>query len=916
MMSMISPRSWRTALRPPLDPRGTIGRLAARAAARGQGGFALMSVMAVIALTAVVLVALLGLLIATIRATTAQETAARELRAADGAIESAIAQMRANPSASSADPCAVDGFDAVEEVTFDQDTPSPGDDVTAVVECQIDVVGDDSGAAGDQVRIVGGDAYQGDVAWTTDCGGAGPGCFPWSGATGSVPGGLAGSGSTLVHSGPEALRFNSGVTVKRGAAALRNPVDGSPAIRVAGQYLQGQPGLMSGDDGCGLLDGSVGTEAGRIEDLDGAPTCNDAGARDVFTSPTDARAGLPIPDTPVGSVPSCSGSTITFPAGRYDAARTAQVSALLNGSSCTGKTFHFPGPVYYFDAAAGLSFGDSTSTYVFGDLGGATLCDRGQSGASVVISARTEIRHTGGRVAICPLWDGTGTPYPAIYQETSVPNQPVFVSASSGHFKNVGNIGTNPDSSVFSHDNDFTCDTFQSPCNTRNRTFTTRWSSPGTGPLTSVIYSIVATEKDPANLVERRTARITARTADGRQCTHDFAGLSNSYQRASYDLLTPGSACIGVLNDHSDLDGLQITVRPIFRMGTFLNRVEYRVKAVGLRSNVWSGSAGSASARNGEWANPSNAIADDAQSAVAALSCAATVCEQPGGERVDEYQLRTSGIDVEVPGTAAGVSGARVTSLYADVKVDAPSYFSPLIPGNGIFLPTGWYRLDLRSSAGINCTVSYGGHINSSQTMSFDLLHPSGSCASQVDSVDQLDGAEVDLTVGVDCQPDLINPKCWEVRPPSIQHLELAVTSDAYSGPPPTSVLTIDSDAGSSFNAFGKAWMPVSDLDIHWRGGVTPESLFGGELVLHGLGSDMAPDAQMGAVCCSVHQPDSRTVDLVAKVNGEDRLRVKVRFQDRDPDTGDYSPGHSVIVIDYRTCRRGGCGPNEPDPGP
>lgn len=894
------------------------------AARRGQGGFALMTVLAVIALTAVVIVALFGMLVTTMRATASQETAARELRAADGAIEAAIAQMRTRPGPST-DPCAVEGVDAVEQVHFDQDTPGTGDDVTVDVECQVDVVGEDSGATGDQVRLVGSDGYQGDVAWTTDCGGAGPGCFPWSAATGSVPGGLAGSGVTLVHSGPEALRFNSGVTVKRGAATLRNPTDGSPAVRVGGQYLQGDPGLLGGGDGCGLLDGSAGTEAGRIEDLDGAPTCGDPGARDVFTSPTEARAGLPIPDTVVGSVPGCSGSVITFPPGRYDAARTAQLNDLFDGS-CPGRTFHFPGPGYHFDAndpSAGpdrnaIVFDDASSRFVFGALaGGDELCDRGTSGASVVISARTEIQHRAGRLAICPRFDGTGEPFPAIYQETSVPNQPTLVGVTSNNFQNIGNVGTDPDSDSYAHAK-FTCNFNLSTCTSTSKSFTTTWSHPGEGPLTSAVFSMTGSERYPVNLVLRRTVELTVTSAGGAQiCRHTFDGLPNSYRTAAYDLLQPGSDCVGKLTDQSQLNGARISVRPIYRFPWSLADQEFRVRAVGLRTNVWSGVVGSAGSRNGEWINPGNVIADDAQSATPAMTCPYSVCEMPPRpQRTDEHQLTTAGIDIDVPGVIESVAEAPVTSLVAHVKVDPPAYLTPWLPrDNAFFLPTGFTQLDLRTASGASCSVTFEGHVNSLQTAAFDLLHPSGNCAPLLSTVQQLEGAALDVTFGMDCQVDLFAPdKCWQVRPPEIQHVELAVTSDAWSGPPPTSRATIDADAGSTFNVFGTAWMPVSDLDIHWRGAATPEPLFGGEVVLHGLGSDMAPDAEMGAVCCSVHQPDTRTVDLVAKVGGEDRLRVKVRFLDRDPDSGEYSPGHSVVILDYRTCRRGGCGPNEPPP--
>ncbi len=63
----------------------------------------------------------------------------------------------------------------------------------------------------------------------------------------------------------------------------------------------------------------------------------------------------------------------------------------------------------------------------------------------------------------------------------------------------------------------------------------------------------------------------------------------------------------------------------------------------------------------------------------------------------------------------------------------------------------------------------------------------------------------------------------------------------------------------------------------------------------------------MGIVCCDATRPDTRTVRLTASVGGEDRLAVTVRLNDVDPDpaTGGYSPGHSVDVLDWTSCR--GC---------
>ncbi len=65
---------------------------------QAQGGFALITALAVIALTGVMIGALFGLIYTTIRAPpTPRREADREGRDADGAIETAMDQMRTEP---------------------------------------------------------------------------------------------------------------------------------------------------------------------------------------------------------------------------------------------------------------------------------------------------------------------------------------------------------------------------------------------------------------------------------------------------------------------------------------------------------------------------------------------------------------------------------------------------------------------------------------------------------------------------------------------------------------------------------------------------------------------------------------------------------------------------------------------------
>ncbi len=220
--------------------------------------------LAVIAFTSVVIGALFGLLYTTMRITEAQERSAREGRAADGAIESAINQMRDAPC----DPTTPYLTDQL----FDQQTAGSGDDVAVDVDCA--PAGSATGSSIDQVRIVGTDGYQGALRWTEDCASNALGCMPWSVAS-SLQGAAAGSNTALVHSGPEPLDFSSGVTVRTGSVGLRSDAGGTPAITVGGQYAQGDPGLGAPAGECGLLSGTPGNGAGTIADLDDSPACDE-----------------------------------------------------------------------------------------------------------------------------------------------------------------------------------------------------------------------------------------------------------------------------------------------------------------------------------------------------------------------------------------------------------------------------------------------------------------------------------------------------------------------------------------------------------------------------------------------------------------------------------------------------------------
>lgn len=914
---------------------------------RGEQGFALAAVLAVIALTSVVIGALLALTLTILATTDAQERSARELRSADGAVEAAIAQARTDPSAT--DPCGVAAPTLpLTSLDFDQASGATGDDVQVDLTCRSGVAGDPVATA-DQVRLVGPDGYQGDIAWSTNCAGgaAGPGCFPWTSATGGgAPGGLTPS---LVHSGPQALQFDSGVTARRSAAVLRNPVDGTPAVTAAGQYAQGDDGpSASGGNVCGVLSPSfAATSAGVVEDLDGEPECGSSAAAAVDADLTDAVVGFAVTNaTP--AVPACSGSVISIQPGRYDVVRTRALNSLL--ATCTNRTFHFQPGVFSIDADSGVAganrnalvLPDAGSFYVFGVPSGwsagsgvagsaaagdptALLCDPDRSGTSLVLSGRTEIRHLAGRVAICPAFNPANAqePFPAVYQETSVPG--------------VAATPTLPLPRTFGFTWDLLACGFNPTC-TVSRRHDVALSTSGNRALSSV--KVLVTGSEPANtqtnLISNRTTRIEVWPVSGaRICTTgEMSGIPNSGLTTAFELRTGG--CATALTNETALSNVTLRIFHSLRLGGALVRQDLTVTGVGVQVNSAFGRSTAAEVQDpdGNWNDVGNVAADDASVATPVMPCSFAACAVAGPRtptQVFRHSLRLTDLDVTLPAELTAVGDeANIISLRVLMKVDPsstslPPELSGLSPEN--FRPEMTTRLQLTTASGGRCSVK-GGYVNSAQEVAFDLLDPAATgpgCEAVLSNIGQLQNSDLSVTFELpcirnwiqntptQCMPDnLFAPtgKVWQVRPPNVQSVAIAAASDSYSGPVPTSQVNIDAVGGaasSSFNAAGNVWMPNSDLDIHWKGATTGDRpVVSGDLVLNGLGSDMTASAEAGVVCCSVTRPDSRTVQLVASVDGDDVLAVTVRFTDVDP-SGVYTPGYAVDILEWTTCRRDRC---------
>jgi hypothetical protein len=895
-----------------------------------------MAVLAVIALTAVTMTALLGMLLTTVRTTSAQEADARELRAADSAIEAAIAQMRDRPAGDGADPCAVEApFAALDQITFDQANGPSNDDVDVQVSCTPTALGDPTATA-DQVRLVGPDGYQGEVN---------SGGFPWpSGAPGGTP--------NLVYTGPEALRFDSGVTVKGGAAVLRDPVSGTPAVTMSGQYLQG-------DGGCDALSVSSGGGPSVIDDLDDAPECSSAAAAAVDGSANDPMGFAVTPGTP--TVPTSCAAVIQIQPGTYDAGRTKALNGLIN--SCDGSTFHFLPGVISFDAdnpGAGanrnaLVLQGDRSYFVFGAAQGwsgggvqgssvaanpaAPLCSPSASGTSVVLSGRTEIRHLGGRVAMCPSHSGDpDQPFPAIYQQSSVPSL------------GIAPVGTIPALGYECLGSPIIGVPQPKPC-TVTRNYDLAVTGSGAQPIDSLVLLLKGTEGNQTqnNLILDRSTSVAVIGSDGGEdCnTGAMSGTPNGDLVGAFELLTGG--CAGIDNE-DDLTGTTLRVShtlTLTRLDGIFDWVTTQqtllISDVGLLVNGFGGDASAVASQSG-WTNANRVLSADGSWASAAMPCANAstqrLClvprdrETPDQRWIHSIALDDLGVDLPSAVAASGVD-PNLTGLQVVMKVD------PLgsATGPSAFRTDMETKLVLTSTTGQRCVVSEGS-VNAEMEIAFDLLGAAGAdpaCTAALENVSDVDGADLSIEFGMACSvktgeewrcadtsdpivagllslagitatgPGIIRPS-----PPDIDHIGVVATTDSYFGPTTLSQVNINattSAAGSSFNTLGSVLMPRSDLDVFWRGPVTTgRSVIGGDLVLNGLGSRMDAGAEMGSLCCSNFRPGSRTVEFTATVDGNDLLKVTVLFTDIDPAAPSvYAPGYQVDVLDWATCDATGC---------
>lgn len=457
--------------------RATSRRIRDRSAlAGGQAGFLLMAGYFVWFLVCgAVLIALLGMTLSANKTSIQQARTAREARAADAAIESAINQIRMDPdgrigAATVADDGTCEEQPGVPEAGWLDYTDDTGTTVRVTATCEastrriadppageqlnakVDVVGSSYGSPG---------GFPDTVDWLTDCPAVPTtSCYPWRLGIGAAnyaasAATLPDIGATLLHtSDPNVpasdatLGIAADVTVASTGLPMLNPPRGEDVagVSVAGSYRQGEPGPFSaagGTNSCGLIGDSFpwlvpGSRVLDSDDADGAPECDAA--------VTPLTNGLDAPTawnqvTPLRSAPACpagAGSVATFSPGAYTRTATAAINDLLGGS-CPNRVMWFQPGDYWFDVddtsnapseRNALILDDPTVRVIMGQPTGGNsapaaaaatfpeACDRSAAGVSITLTPRTSLRHKRGRLAVCDRTASTASSSlpPAVWQ--------------------------------------------------------------------------------------------------------------------------------------------------------------------------------------------------------------------------------------------------------------------------------------------------------------------------------------------------------------------------------------------------------------------------------------------------------------------------------------------------------------------
>lgn len=953
---------------------------------RDQRGLALMGMLLVIMLFAgITMAAMLNMTLSATMISEKQKLTTRETRAADNALESAINMIRMDPDAQLGNYEECLGETAI-------DLPSNRADVAVTATCEKSdrsmAVRDSALGEAPAVQLVGASGYQpttlpDSVPWKTDC--LKPisrttGCFPWSlgmgpaaynstgkaAIDGTVPslvhsGGLRSAGSELRHT----LDFASNVLVRRGSATMIDPSIDEPAMTVAGRYTQGDQGVMATPaNTCGLSDpwhpwNIIAAHITDMDDTAGRPDCGDADAAALDDRlEITPRPGLGEKFDEFATVPACSGSVIEFSPGAYGKAQTAAINNLLGGS-CPNKVFWFKPDSetvagnYWFDVddatvtdpqlRSSLVISDPTARVIFGTPTGGfsaaaaaaaefpQACDPEASGVEIILSPRTSIRHTAGKVAICDR-DGTlsSTNVPAaLWQAGSVNSgwqgYPDPAVSTTSRDRVTGGITwgaegiTNEGASWIPDGNSslrwFECNGVlyakcQVDANYHARGIGlknpdgTAADEPSEGRVDSLDLIVKAEADDDIGFSLIGADRVGTLVALYRagdttpvcKVYYPYKQRSMGAGRAltlAFDLRSRKAQAVPGFDHCADADltrsdlygaGVDLTIRSqreIIILGWQTSKIY--VDGMELRAG-WDLEATAASnvSRFNDPANlvPTSPFAKSADGKHGGFTMGG--CPAFGTCQTGTATARLTGFDNSVVPWTPTDGNLRAAGVVVTGETTDQAWFTansfldisrePDISNNSNIKLT---ISNLRGTPG-SCQVTWPKVPFWGQSIYIDLLNPAnGNCNTLITRSEQLIGATVDLAVYVERN----SWGAWVNYGSRIDGVRFSTVTDGdYTRPLAPNLFTIGAGPShdSTFNIFGQVSMPRNDLNIRWAGPAPrsaagePVPIGGGNMIMAGLGSYIEPDGEAGVICCSPTAPAERIVNLTATVTRSD----------------------------------------------
>ena len=893
------------------------GRWVGRWADRGQSGYVLGIVLAAMTVGLLIITALLSLSFATHRAALMQEELAREQRASDGALETALTRIRSAMNTPGAtDLCAplADPDPEVGVVAFGVDTPTPDDDIDVHVNCD-EVLGGGEGGSGGNVELVGDDysSVPGGLPWDT---------WNWSDALRSTPVPDSALSPTLVHNGDEPLLFNGNVTVRSGAAPLLDAGDATGAVEVSGSYLQGAEGHPG--PGCGMLDlGSSLADSDltrtAIADNDTTPQCDDS---DTANNLTPTKNTDQPSETP-RSAPACAGSLVTLEPGDYNAVATQALNENLFDGDCPNRVFHFKPGDYWFDvptAGDALTFDDATSAFVFGTRVGSApataACDpTAAQGVRVVLSGRATIEHLAGNVSMCAD-GGTGQ---ALVQSEISPNDIAISNPQTGRhhyywagsywvdandFANVGNVTADAEGNDSATAVVNCAGEVFNPWKSCLLSFTVDLNAQGDAPVDNLRVAWTSSETPPAHVTQRGVRAILTKggsTLCNKYLTH--AGRTPGFI-SSVDLT-------GCVTSQSQLDGAKLRLEfdyryPYAPVGDSPH-IGLSVRGLDLMTNTHTVEATSASSpAAGEWATPAGSLAAGGAIAVhPELDCAGGVCTrdsdtQPNRLVLSDFDVASSGLedDDQIQNVWLAIDNSG-----GDDAVAGPIDVGVLLGHTDIHVE--W---DDGNGGTESCDVPTGNlhtYTRSRNTYFIDILTGNACAALRQDAsvlatatVTLSISAEKGIWIGSDLSPGI------GLQLPALDHVRLVATSETTDEVHRGRVTSnLGDGVPTQFRVHGDVVMPRTSLDVFWTGPVDVQPIVDGSLELHSLGS-IDQGGSVGVVCCG---PGSRVARVVAEIQDDGGNWVPRGVARATMLRNSSAPLADMVVTGWQLCGGAGC---------